>query len=418
MKNSLLSLVLLWIFCVSGCSPNDQSASDTAKPRPSPRIPVFEAGSSEEIETLAQPFVGITPDGNTKKDLFSIKSTGVSTRPIQIAVNSFLGSLTDKQKAKCTFPIDDNEWRRWHNIEIYQREGIGLFELTESQKEHAFNILKQSLSMQGFEKTKSIMAMEEHLAYLIKKYIGQGYSSLQEALERIGEDQFYLTFMGMPSDKEPWGWQIDGHHLVINYFVLGDQVVMTPTFMGSEPTYAEGGPNTGLRTFENEEAKGLRFYSLLSPVQKEKAILSTKKEFNFNQTEAFRDNEVLPYAGIPGHDLNESQKATLLDLIEEYVGNMRDGHAKIKMEEVKSHLDETWFSWIGESDSQSPFYYRIHSPVILIEFDHQEPVFHWDRTKDKPGPTRNHTHTVVRTPNGNDYGKDLLRQHLEKHHNE
>jgi hypothetical protein len=24
---------------------------------------------------------------------------------------------------------------------------------------------------------------------------------------------------------------------------------------------------------------------------------------------------------------------------------------------------------------------------------------------------RTHIHTVVRTPNGNDYGKDLLRQH-------
>jgi len=50
--------------------------------------------------------------------------------------------------------------------------------------------------------------------------------------------------------------------------------------------------------------------------------------------------------------------------------------------------------------------------VILIEFDHQAPVA-------LPGtrgvPTRAHIHSVVRTPNGNDYGKDLLRQHYEKH---
>jgi hypothetical protein len=26
-----------------------------------------------------------------------------------------------------------------------------------------------------------------------------------------------------------------------------------------------------------------------------------------------------------------------------------------------------------------------------------------------------HVHSVVRTPNGNDYGKDLLRLHYEKH---
>lgn len=30
-------------------------------------------------------------------------------------------------------------------------------------------------------------------------------------------------------------------------------------------------------------------------------------------------------------------------------------------------------------------------------------------------PTRDHIHVVVRTPNGNDYGKDLLRQHLLQH---
>ena len=43
-----------------------------------------------------------------------------------------------------------------------------------------------------------------------------------------------------PSETDPWGWQVDGHHLDINYFVLGDQVVMTPTFMWSEPvTVAE-----------------------------------------------------------------------------------------------------------------------------------------------------------------------------------
>jgi hypothetical protein len=57
------------------------------------------------------------------------------------------------------------------------------------------------------------------------------------------------------------------------------------------------------------------------------------------------------------------------------------------------------------------FYYRIHSPVILIEFDHQRPI-----ALGRSGtPTRNHIHTVVRTPNGNDYGKDLLRQHHQRH---
>jgi hypothetical protein len=50
--------------------------------------------------------------------------------------------------------------------------------------------------------------------------------------------------------------------------------------------------------------------------------------------------------------------------------------------------------------------------VILIEFDHQTPVA-------LPGPRepgRRHIHSVVRTPNGNDYGKDLLWQHYLAQH--
>ena len=48
---------------------------------------------------------------------------------------------------------------------------------------------------------------------------------------------------------------------------------------------------------------------------------------------------------------------------------------------------------------------------MLIEFDHEPGVVF---ANDEP--TRHHVHTIVRTPNGNDYGIDLLRQHYERHH--
>jgi hypothetical protein len=81
------------------------------------------------------------------------------------------------------------------------------------------------------------------------------------------------------------------------------------------------------------------------------------------------------------------------------------------MSEIAEHLDTTYFAWIGGAEDEAVFYYRVHSPVILIEFDHQNPV--GTQMLNTPGqPTRDHIHTVVRTPNGNDYGKDLLAQHL------
>lgn len=69
------------------------------------------------------------------------------------------------------------------------------------------------------------------------------------------------------------------------------------------------------------------------------------------------------------------------------------------MTEVQAHLDDPWFSWVGGDTKDEVFYYRIHSPVLLIEFDHHSPTFLWDRSRPNPGPVPWHIHTVVRPPN-------------------
>ena len=53
--------------------------------------------------------------------------------------------------------------------------------------------------------------------------------------------------------------------------------------------------------------------------------------------------------------------------------------------------------------------YKVYSPVLLIEFDMHKGVF-----LDNEEPEKFHVHITVRTPNGNDYRRDLLRQHLDR----
>jgi len=48
---------------------------------------------------------------------------------------------------------------------------------------------------------------------------------------------------------------------------------------------------------------------------------------------------------------------------------------------------------------------------VMIEFDHHSGVY---LTNERP--EKFHVHTLVRTPNGNDYGVDLLRMHYEHAH--
>ncbi|MGA2186170.1 MAG: DUF3500 domain-containing protein [Bryobacteraceae bacterium] len=125
---------------------------------------------------------------------------------------------------------------------------------------------------------------------------------------------------------------------------------------------------------------------------------------------------VLDYAGARAADFSGPRRRQLLNLVDLYVGNIDDGHARVRMDEVGRQLDRTWFAWIGDSDSSGVYYYRVHNPVILIELDHQRPA-NLARFAADPGlPTRQHIHCVVRTPNGNDYGKNLLRQQQSHAH--
>jgi hypothetical protein len=142
-------------------------------------------------------------------------------------------------------------------------------------------------------------------------------------------------------------------------------------------------------------------------------VLEPKKTGNNIRAQLFSDNVVIDYAGVPASSFTASQKQQLLDLVALYVGNLRDEHARVHLADVAARLDETYFAWVGETNDDSVFYYRIHSPVVLIEFDHQTPVGLTHLYP--PGvPYKEHIHAVVRTPNGNDYGKDLLRQHYER----
>ncbi len=354
-----------------------------------------------EASGLAEPFRGVTRDGKVVPDLFPIRSTGVSTEPVRAAASAFLSSLSPEQRAKTAFAVDDPEWRKWMNPHFYVRQGVSFGEMTAAQREAAVGLLRASLSAKGLQQSQDIMRLNTTLGELN----GGNFAE-------YGEAHYYITVMGEPSAQEPWGWQLDGHHLIINYFVLGDQVVMTPTFMGSEPAFAKGGRYKGIAVLQGEQSKGLAMINALDPRQRERAIIGSKGRAN-NLAEAFKDNLVLDFAGVRAGNLTGPQKERLIDLISEHVGNMKDGHAEVKMDEVRRHLDETHFAWIGGTQPDSVFYYRVHSPVILIEFDHQAPIGLPGADREKP--VQEHVHSIVRTPNGNDYGKDLLRQHYHRH---
>jgi hypothetical protein len=342
---------------------------------------------------LAEPFRGISTGGAPVRGLFPMAPSGVSTQPLTEAASAFVASLDLAHQTQVSFPLDGEAWRQWSNIHpCLLRHGVMLDQLTDGQRGRAMALLRACLSESGFTTARDVMKLNH--------FIGEVTGRWAE----YGEWLYWLSVMGTPSASEPWGWQLDGHHLIVNCVVVGDQVVMTPMFMGSEPVDS----GTGIRVFGAEESQGLALMRALSTEQQAKATLGHELPVELF-TAAFRDNFEMKYEGIRYGDLSAEQRDGLLDLLAVYVGRMRPGHAEIRMDEVRRHLRDTWFAWMGGADAASVFYYRIHSPVILVEFDHQRGI-----ALDNDQPSRDHIHTVVRTPNGNDYGKDLLRQHYER----
>ncbi|MFT4286688.1 DUF3500 domain-containing protein [Nocardioides sp.] len=369
-------------------------------------------GGADMSEGITDEFVGLTTDGTVIEDLYSIASTGVSTDGVVAAATAWLASLSSDQQSEVVFDVDpsdytQDEWRLWSNVDGYQRQGISIADMTDEQASLAIAILEAGMSARGLENAEKIRHLNEYAGILI------------DNTNQFNEGLYWFTIMGTPSSTDPWGWQIDGHHLVINYFVLGDQVVMTPTFMGSEPMQANFGIDSdyeGITLFDEEFEAAIDMITSLDSDQQSVAITNSEKTKDDIIAVAFADNAEVAYEGIVATDLTDDQLEKLWTLTGLFVGNVDDGHAEVKMAEVKDHVDETYFCWIGGTDSDSVFYFRIQSPVIYIEFDCETPGPVGQGADMADEVSRQHVHCIVRTPNGNDYGKALLALHLALDH--
>ena len=210
---------------------------------------------------LADEFVGITTDGCGVPGLFPVRPTGLSAEPLATAAEEFLATLSAPQRAAVCQDLESTAWRSWSNIHPnLMRHGLCLHDLGGRQRRAALELLRASLSDSGWRSARDVMWLNGHLGELVGRP------------ESYGEWFYWLSIMGTPSPTRPWGWQIDGHHLIVNCFVLGDQIILTPTFMGSEPVRGYGAAGE-VRVFADEERLGLAMMTSLDSSQRKVATL-------------------------------------------------------------------------------------------------------------------------------------------------
>jgi hypothetical protein len=361
-------------------------------------------------EAFEQPFRGITADGEVRGGLFPLAGTGVSTQPIADAARAYLASLRRvDHRHHAMHPLDGPDRRRWLNaFPDWMPSGLFLADLERDEREAALRVIEATLSARGFADVRKIMRANDAMGAFIN-----------HSRDTLNEYGFFFTIFGQPSTTAPWGWRIMGNHLVIHCTVVGDQLCLTPAFYGSEMTEIQEGPHAGQTLFVEEQRLGLELATSLSPAQRTRAVLFPSMRTQDlpppmrgpdgrHLAGAGQDNRAIAPEGVPANALSAGQRELLLRLADVYVGRMSEPHRSAELGRIRTHLDETRFAWIGDPE-KVPFYYRIHGPTILIEFDHHSGVF-----LDNPDPEPFHVHTIVRTPNGHDYGMDWLREHYAR----
>src|SRR5262249_23951689 len=154
-----------------------------------------------------------------------------------------------------------------------------------NQRERALALLREAMSVTGYRTARDIMRLNEHVLEITGK------------TEEYGEWFYWVSIFGRPSPAQPRGWQIDGHHLNVNCFVLGEQRVLTPCFSGSEPLLARSGKYVGTRVFAAEEQQGFALMRSLSADEQAHATVGKDLPREL-LTAAFWDNRRIDPTGI------------------------------------------------------------------------------------------------------------------------
>lgn len=355
-------------------------------------------------------FHGISCDGCCRPGLFRLQDEGAPVTDAVAAAGRLLDACTPAQRQALQHPLAAREWRAWMNPEFYvQRFGLRLEEVTPALRERLLDLLRASLSAEGFARVRNLMRINHFLGELVN------------APRVMNEYSYNLNLFGQPSATEPWGLNFYGHHVCVNLLFRQGQMVATPVFFGAEPHHIDSGPFAGVREFQAEEEQALSLMlGLPAPLQRQAQLSAHKRDpalppgrlafaDELTLAGAYQDNRVIPLEGPCVAQFDALRRRQLLDLVATYLAYLPAGPRAARLAEFERHLGDTHFCWIGGLGEDDPFYYRIQGPVLLIEFDHHAGVFLGNTT-----PQRFHVHTVVRTPNGNDYGMDVVRQHCEQ----
>lgn len=309
-----------------------------------------------------------------------------ATPPVA-AAKAFLATLSPEQKAKAQLDYKAESRLGWHFIPMESRKGLPLMEMNDEQKVAAKAVLRAAVSALGYGKATTIMQLESLLLQL------EGPKSEG----RRNPEKYYFTLFGTPAVKETWGLSVEGHHLSLNFSLLGNKIVdSTPQFMGANPAVLKDNYGEqfkkGMRVLRDEEQLAFELVKSLDEKQQAAAMLPGEVPQDIRAAGEAQPPTDAP-RGIAAADLTSEQQAQLRKLIEVYSAKMKPGVVQQRWQLIdEAGFDKIHFAWSGATKPGIGHYYAIQGPTFVIEFINVQ--------ADAAGNPANHIHCVWRDMQG------------------
>jgi hypothetical protein len=188
----------------------------------------------------------------------------------------------------------------------------------------------------------------------------------------------------------------------MNFTIVNGKIASSPNFFGANPAEVKTGPRAGLRALKREEDIARELVKSMTAEQQKIAIVDKTAPREILTNDSRKAALTGQPSGIPYSRLNATQKEIMEALVAEYAMNFPPMIADFRMDQFKKSQANLFFAWAGGIEPGDLHYYRVQTPLFLIESD---------KTQDQG----NHIHSVWRDFNG-DFGADLLAQHYAADH--
>jgi hypothetical protein len=352
-------------------------------------------------------------------------------------------SLDDGQRAAAVwgFPADE-ERRRWFYTPT-DHGGLPLAEMSTPQHRLVFRLVASALSTAGYVTASTIIGLENVLDQL------EGFVTSYERARGRDPLLYYVRIFGQPSTTGTWSWRLGGHHISLNFTIVdGELSSSTPLFFGADPASSPLlGPHP-LRPLGGVEDLARELTRSLSTVQRAVAIVTPRAPTDLvgaNRSSLRDGDEPIPLPliwrrrfegdiddflhaahvgleaatgvtaadytamsytqspkGLAGRSMTADQREMLDTLLRLYANRLPDAVADDEVAKFSGDaLDDMHLMWAGGLEPGEPHYYRLHSPLVLVEYDNS-------------ARGANHVHTVWRDPRG-DFADDALARHHTDH---